>query len=236
MTSEDEIERIWARQTEDKEMTREEIAQALRPRVARRTRQLWWNLWIYLGALGVTLVLQVLNLVGYRDNAQMFAIQAVLTALALGLFAFGLRLAGRLGRIERMDADLAVAVSERLAFLRGQYEAWLWACAGALLLLTWAINTLVDNANGTYRINKPIVFVMVELIVFPGMYVALKAAHEGLVRELRAVSEDLEAQMLERTQDVARFGARLQLWRWIAIAGLTLLFLLGIWMAVRGMD
>jgi hypothetical protein len=233
MTNDDLIERLWAKREEEPKMTREEIARALRPRLGRSSNILKFYLWFYLGALLATLVLQGINLAGYRTNATMLAVHAAVTVAALSFVAFGIHMAGAIGRLDRMDEHLADAVNRRLAFFRGKYEVWLWACSVSLLLLTWAINTLVDNADGTYRINKPFVFFGTQAVMLFGMYAVFKAAHLPVVRELRAVLEDLKAQMMGHTEAADALKERWRRWWVVLVVFLTIMLLLGVWMAVR---
>ncbi len=231
----DLIERLWAERQEDEPMSREQIASALRPRVGRVTSTLKRHLWMYLAMLLATLVLQGVNLAGYSSNVPMLTVQALVTALAVGFTAFGIHLIGQVGKLDQMDTSLAEAVRQRLAFLRGKYEGWLWTCAATLLLLAWAVTTLIDNAGGVYRINKPWFFTGTLLVMFFGGYATLKFAHFPVLRELRAVLEDLEAQFLGRTGELDELKLRWRRWRYVLILLLTLLLLLGIWFGYYGL-
>jgi len=235
MNDNDLIERLWAGREEDAKMSREEIAQALRPRVARSTWLLKGFLWLYLAVLLATLVLQGLNLAGYRSNAAMLAAHACVTVAAIGLSGFAVHLAGRIGRLERVDGDLAELVRRRLAFFRDEHELSLWAYSLAMLLLVWALTTWIDNADGVYRINRPWVFfgTLLGMLVF--VYGATKASHRPLVRELRAVAEDLEAQMLERTLEADAATRRWRRWQLVLAVLLSLTVLLGLWVAWHGL-
>jgi len=213
-------------------MSREQIANALRPRVGRTTRTLKQYIWLYLAMLLATLVLQGVNLAGYHSNPTMLTVHALVTALAAGSIAFGVHLVGRVGRLDRMDESLTQAVKGRLEFLRGKYEMWLWVCAATVLMLSWAINTLVDNADGVYRINKPWLFVGMMLVMFFGGYAVLKGAHSLVLQELRAVLEDLEAQLLGCTAAVDELKVRWRRGFWVLAVLLTLLALLGLWLAI----
>jgi hypothetical protein len=234
MAEDDLIERLWAERKEEPKMSREEIENVLRLRVGRSTHVLRIYVWIYLTVLMAILVLQGMNLGGYRTNATMLAVQSVVTAFALGFAGFGVYLMGEVGRLERLDENLSDAIKRRLAFFRGKYEAWLWSCAASCLLLIWAVNTLVDNAEGTYRINKPFFFAGVNAAILFGMYALSKAAHVPFVHELRATLEDLEAQVMDRTAAVEALKVRWRRWAYLLVALLIILALLGLWRALTG--
>ncbi len=226
------IERLWAQGKEEPKMSREAIIRALRPRVAGSTRRLKMYLWLYLAMLLATLVLQGVNIAGYRNNATMLAVHGVVLAVAVGLSAFGIHMFGEVGRLDRMDERLAEAVDRRLSLLRGKYERWLWACALSAWMLAWAITTLVDNAGGVYRINKPLVFVGTSAAMLIVVYGSTKVAHQLVVRDLRAVLEDLEGQILDHTAAVDQTARS---WRWKSVVlgvVLFLLALLGLWLAL----
>ena len=200
--------------------------------MGRTTWTLKLYIWMYLAMLLTTLMLQGANLVGYRSNPTMLTVQALVAAAAATLTAFGIHLVGRVAALERMDRSLAEVVRERLTFLRGRYRAWLWACASTLLLLSWALTSWIDNADGTYRINKPWFFTGMMTVMFFGSYAVLRAAHVPLLRELRAVAEDLEAQLIGQTASIDRFKVRWKRWGYVLVALLTLLMLLGLWRAL----
>ena len=83
MVDDNLIERLWAERTEETTMSREEIANAMRPRLRRSTQWLKSNLWFYLLALIATLVLQGLNLAGYQSNPSMLVVQSLVTAAVI---------------------------------------------------------------------------------------------------------------------------------------------------------
>lgn len=160
--------------------------------------------------------------------------QVAVTAVAVALALFGIRVATRLGRLENVNADLAGVLRERLAFVRGEYDLWLWASAAAILLLSWAINFLVDAVDGSYPIHHPLVFVGTNVAMFLIVYAALALSTSEHRRTLTAAAEDLQAQ-LEHTQAHAREDpARRR--RFLAlVALLTALLGLGIWMSLRAL-
>jgi len=116
------------------------ICVAARPKVAGSSLTLKTFLWLYLAMLLATLVLQGVNLAGYRTNPAMLVVHGVVLAAALGFTAFGIHLYGEVGRLDRRDEKLVDAVERRLHLLRGKYEVWLWICAVTAWMLAWAIN------------------------------------------------------------------------------------------------
>jgi hypothetical protein len=158
--------------------------------------------------------------------------QLALTALALGLALQGVRLLGDPGLVDRPTDPLLESVRRRLAFLGPRFEAWLWMASLSVALLSFALNSVVDSDIG-YRINKPMVFVGVNVAMLAMVYGSLKLSFLPLVRELRAALQDLEDQLLERSAAADRYRRGLRRWQ-IALALLLLvLLLLGAWLAWR---
>jgi hypothetical protein len=220
---------LWKEREEEPTMTREELAEAMRPRLGRSKWLLHSNLWFYLSALLVTLVLQGVNLAGYRNNAAMLAVQIAVTVLAVILTVCGIALMRQVGRLERFEESLTEAVKRRLKFFGCRYEAWLWACAVALVLLAWAFSTMIDNVDGVYRINRPVVFVGVNVAMLLIVYGALKAKQATAVHELRAVLADLDAQILDRVTSVDAWRRRWRWGWWFLLVVLAASVLLGLW-------
>ena len=95
------------------------------------------------------------------------------------------------------------------------------------------VTTYIDNQNGIYRINKPIVFFGVILMQFIFVYVIIKVSQYPLLKEIRIFLSDLEAQVLEGTQKLTEMKKYWQRWRIIFAILATLLFLWGIWQAIQ---
>lgn len=227
---EDLIESLWERGGERRSLGREELAGALRPRLERGTRQLRVHLWLFLGVLLVTLVLGGVNIALYWDVPAMRTAQLGLTALALALALYAIRLLGDPGLADRPTDPLLESVRRRLAFLGPRFEAWLWMASLSVALLAFALNSVVDSEIG-FRINKPAVFVGVNVAMLAICYASLKLVFLAVVRELRATLQDLEDQLLERTAEVDRWKRGLRRWHLVLIAILFGSLLLGAWLA-----
>ena len=233
--SEDLIESLWARADEGRPLDREEIAGALRPRLTRGTRTLRSYLWGYLGLLLVTLVLNGINIAAYWHHPLMRTVQLVLALLALGLALYGVRLLGDPGLVDRPSDPLLESVRRRLAFLGRRFEAWQWMAAVAVALLSFALNSVIDLEVGGFRINKPLVFVGINLASVAIVYGSLRLAFHPIVRELRATLQDLEDQLLERSVEVDRWKRRWRRWHVALLVLTTALLLLGVWIALQMM-
>lgn len=228
----DLVERIWHGAGEEERMSPEQLVGTLRPRVERGSRVLYTYLWTYLLIQMGTLVLAGANLPGYRSNPVMLGVEGAICLSTLAFAAYGIWLFGEVRRLERMDEPLVVAVRRRLAFYRTSYRAWLWITALSLVMFSFALNTLIDNVDGRYPINHPLVFFGTQVGMLVLVVASFHLAHGPYLGELRAVLADLEAQVLDRTLVVDRDRGRARAWRLVLVAVLLALLALGAWLAL----
>ena len=84
--------------------------------------------------------------------------------------------------------------------------------AFTVYLLQFAINTMVDNQDGEYRINQPAFFAGVSIGMILLMYAVMKIAQYPLVRELKAIVRDLEHQVTDSTDRMVVLKRTWRLW------------------------
>jgi hypothetical protein len=214
-------------------MTRQELVELLRAEV-RRTRWVFpMHLWFYIAFLAAVLWVDLANLVGYWTNPTLLAVQAAVTVLTVGLLVYTGFVLREARGLAHLDDDLASIVRRRLRFFERQYGVWLWLAAASVSLASWSVSTLVDNAGGQYRINRPVTFVATLLGQILFVYAALRVAHLPFLAESRAVLHDLEAQELDETRALPDRRARWRRTQRLWIAALVILLLLGIVAALR---
>jgi hypothetical protein len=92
---------------------------------------------------------------------------------------------------------------------------------------------MVDNDGGNFRINKPLFFTGINAVMFFGMYGILKLAHFPFVREMRAILDDLDAQMTDRTREIDEWKIKWKRWGKIVTVLLFLLLVYGAWKAFQ---
>jgi hypothetical protein len=231
--SQDPIQELWSRGKEaEVPMTRQELVELLRLEV-RRARWLFpMHLWFYLAFLAAVLWVDVANLLVYRTNPVLLAVQAAVTALTMGFLVYTGFVLREARALARLDDDLASIVRRRLRFFERQYGAWLWLAAASVALASWAVSTLVDSAGGQYRINRPVTFAATLLGQILVVYAALRVAHQPFLAGSRAVLHDLESQVLDETLALPERRARWRRIRAVGIGVLLVLLLLGIAVAL----
>jgi len=230
--SEDLIERLWERSGDGPRLGREEIASALRPRLARGTRMLRGYLWGYLALMLAALVLGGINIAGYWHDPVMRTIQIVLTLLVGSLACYGIRLLGDPGLVDRPSDSLLDSVRRRLEFLGPRFELWLWTMAVSVAVFSFLLNSLIDSGIGGYRINKPVVFVATNVAMLLIVYGSSKLSLRPVVRELQAALQDMEDQLLERSVAVDRWRRGLRRWHVLIFVVLLVAAALGLWLAI----
>ncbi|MFC1481885.1 hypothetical protein ACFL6E_06550 [Candidatus Neomarinimicrobiota bacterium] len=228
------IQELWDRgKSKEKEMTMEDLEMVLRPGVTSQSNQLRLGIWIYLGALLATLVFDVLNIVGYWNNPVYLPVHLVLTVLALLFFAFGLHLLAEFRKIERRDEPLLLLINRRYRLYRTKYEIWYWLMAATTLLLIFGVTTYIDNMDGQYYINRPLVFFRTLVVIFIFIYAVNKLGHYPLVKQMRATQADLEEQDIEHSVLLEGLLSKWRIAFIISTILFSLIFLWGLWRAFQ---
>jgi hypothetical protein len=124
-------------------------------------------------------------------------------------------------------------LKRRLRFYRTKYEIWNVMMAATLVLLTFTVNSYVDNDNGHYRINRVGIFILFSGIQFAFVYGLNKIAQYPIRKETKISLSDLEANVMERTKTLVVFRKRWRIWALIFFIIGTILLVLGILRAMR---
>ncbi len=225
----DHIHNIWQLDQQGQQtMTASDFAALLEPQAKRGINRLYFYVWFQVAALVATVGLGVANIVGYQDNPTMLAVQISVTLLAGAFLGVSLSMLRKLAQIDRNEGDLRSLVRSRLDFYINRYELWLWTAAAGWLLLAFGINTLVDNQDAIYRINKPLVWVGTNVAMFLIIYGSAKLSLHSFVAESRAILADLETQILDQTASLGDTQVQTRKFRLAYAVVLTTLFIAGI--------
>jgi hypothetical protein len=230
----DMIQDIWEKdKAQKKEISMRDIEQAIRPSIRHQTFTFKIFIWIWLLIIFATLVLNGMNISGYAINPPMLITHLILTLVTITFGIYGVHLLSELRIIEQADESLLSVLKRRLRFYRSKYEIWNLMMAAMIPLLSFALNSYIDNQNGIYRINRPLIFFGVTLLQFIFCYVIIKIGQYPVLKEIKIFLSDLEAQILEGTQKLTGMKKKWRQWAIIlAIIG-TLLLLWGIWQAIQ---
>ncbi len=207
---------------------RSELEGFLKPRISKATLSLNFNILVYMAAQMAAMVLIGFDLFGYRSNPIMLK---VLIPMFIGCSAFlgyGVFLLTYIWQVNHGNFDLVTAINRKLKVYRTYYEAWMWVGAVTLLFLCFALNTLIDNDQGTYRINRPVFFAVISLLVLLFIYGTQKFAQFMAVRQIKVYLSDLQNDVLEGSRKIEE-SKRIQFIVFLILALiLTILFILGL--------
>ena len=208
----------------DKDMITKHIA----AKASKASRTFTSNLLTYLTALMASIVLLSMNIYGYRFNPVMFWVEIGLLFLSLLFLGYGAFVFIKLREINNFTKNLHELLNEKLKFIKVHYEIWLIITALIVVILSFSLNSLVDNQDGIFRINKVKIFVFGNIAMFGFIYVVQKISAATSTNMLKAYLNDLKANYLDQTNQIESRRKKL---RWVyIISGLILLggFILGI--------
>jgi hypothetical protein len=211
-------------------LRREELERALEPSARRSGRALSTTLLVYFVVPLATSVLAASNVAWFAESPTMVAFELSLCVLAAAFAAHSLVLALRLRHDDPAHLPLVDGLRRRLELYERSFGAWMLTASASPWLLAMAINTRIDGAHGTWRVNHPIEFVVVSALMFAITYLALRISLRSAVFEMRAVLQDLVAEALEATPRVAAVRRRTRLWMTLLTVLLVLSVLGGLWM------
>ena len=229
-----DVREIWARNKEEKKMTKAELQSILQPRVHKTARGWSIVVWTYLAFVAATLVCEGMYVYTFRSNPLMLGVGIGLVLSTLGFLAYGVHLLSEMTAIERADEDLVRKLRRRIRFYGARCEIWLWMAALSSVFLSFSVSTVVDAVDGTYRINRPGVFVAIVLGQLLFLYGAFKVGQYPFVHESKAILQDLEHQVTTGTERVRDLERQWRRWRVLLVVVFGLLLLWGIWRAIGG--
>jgi len=216
----------------DRRFERSELEAFLKPKVSKATFSLNFNIVTYMAAQLAAMVLIGFDLYGYRSNPVMLKALISMFIACSSFFGYGMFLLSHIWQINHGDFDLVTTINRKLKVYRTHYEAWMWIGAVSLLLLAFALNTLVDNDQGVYRINRPVFFAVISLSILLFIYGVQKIAQLKAVREIRIYLADIQNEALEGSHQIEQTKRKYLVVCVILTIIFTILFILGIIRAI----
>lgn len=228
---ENNIIEIWEKNSHaphTNKLDKDMITKHIESKASKASRTFTFNLLTYLAALMASIILLSMNIYGYRSNPVMFWVEIGLLFLSILFLGYGAFIFIKLRDINNFTKDLHDLLNEKLKFIKVHYEIWLVITALIVLILSFSLNTLVDNQDGFFRINKVKMFILVNIVIFVFIYAGQKIMLASSTSLLRAYLNDLKANYLDQSNQIESRRRKLK-WVYI-ILGLILLtgFILGI--------
>lgn len=190
------------------------ITQYLKPKLSKVSWTFSFNLVFYLLALLASVVMLSMNLYGYRSNPVMLAVEAGLLGLSMIFLGYGIFISIKIREINNFSKNLQDLLESKIKFMRFYYEIWLIITAFVAWILTFSLNTLIDNQDGSYRINRVGLFIVVSIAMLLFIYGAQKLSAELSLHSLKVFLADLEASYLDQTNKIELKKRKI---RWIYI-------------------
>jgi len=217
-----------------KNLDRSELEAFITPKINRATLGLNFNILFYMAVLIATMILIGIDLYGYRSNPTMLKVLMPMLILSSAFFGYGVFMISNIFQINRNDVDLMACIKKKLKIYRTHYEVWMWMMSLACLFLIFALNSMVDNDQGVYRINKPVFFAVVNVVILFFLYGAQKAAQWVSLRTVKTYLEDLQNEDISGTSRIEKDKKKLLIFTIILVIILTLTLIWGFIKAQAG--
>ena len=228
----DDLIKIWKEGNQeilkDKRFQHSELEALLKPRINKTTLSLNLNILVYMIAQLAAMVLIGFGLYGYRSNPVMLKVLIPMLIVCSSFFGYGVFLLSCIWQINHGSSDLVTAVNRKLKVYRTYYEAWMWIGAVSTLCLIFALGIMVDYDGGAFRINKPVFFTVVSLLVLLFIYGSQKVAQSFALRQIKVYLADLHNDALDGSARLEKEKRKYMLFFLIIALILTLTFIWGI--------
>jgi hypothetical protein len=223
---------IWQKGNELLEtgqITHDQMKKLVKPRINQISVYVRFQLCTYLLAHLVSIVLSAFNMYGYRGNLTMQVISSALILCCIIFIYVGLALYQSFRRISQQNHDIISLLKERIVFFHYRFERWHYVAAASVWILTFALNTNIDNMDGLYRINKPFVFLGISIAMIVFIFVVNKSGAGMVLRQTMACLRGLESDWQDAEKDLAAIHKKQRRTTIISAVILIILFVIGMW-------
>jgi hypothetical protein len=224
--------KIWKEGNQEilknKRFQRSELEAFLKPKINKTTLSLKFNIFFYMITQVAAMVLIGIGLYGYRSNPVILNVLIPMLIACSSFFGYGVFLLSCIWQINHGSFDLVTAVNRKLKVYRTHYEAWMWIGTVTTLCLIFALGILVDYDGGNFRINKPVFFTGMCLLVILFIYGSQKVGQFFALRQIRFYLEDLQNDVLEKSSRLEKEKRKYMLFILIVTLILTLTFIWGL--------
>lgn len=157
-------------------------------------------------------VVGVMNVFGYYGNTLLFSIHTGLLLYGFFLVYFNLTLAIRLRKINNPTHSLMETIQQQIRFYTHDYECWLILNSLLISNLTFGLNSIVDNMDGTYPIYHPYRFVLIMVGQLLFIYLVMKISSYPHIKRLKGYLSDLEENTQLNTKRIQLFNKKNRWW------------------------
>ncbi len=213
---------------QDKKFDKTELETLLKPKISKATLSLNFNIFLFMAVQIVTMVLIGIDFYICRSNPIMLKVLIPMSVLSSSFFGYGVFLLSHLHQINLSDLDLVSTIEKKLKTYRIHYEVWMWMMAVSLVFLVFALNVMMDNDQGTYRINHPFIFAGTIFFMLIIIYGGQKITQLVTLRTIKAFLNDLLNEALDRSLRIEEDKKKYRRLLLILMIIFSVLFILGL--------
>lgn len=211
-----------------------ELEALLTSRIGKVSSSLYLSIVFYTLVQIAAMVLIGFDLYGYRSNVRMLAVLISMLIMCSLFLGYGVFLLNHIRSIGYGCLDVVTTIRQKLKIYRTHYEVWMWIMSISLVFLAFALNALIDNNNGTYPINHPVVFAVGNVSMLLLVYGVQKFAQLKALRHITMYIADLQNNALAESRKLEEAKHRYRIVRLVLLIVLILLLLWGIVKCLQG--
>jgi hypothetical protein len=229
-----DLRKLWQKGqqkiTGNQKLSKMEIEAYIKPRVKRSTFGIKFNLIFYTILAFASLIILILNSLFYITDPVILVVNAIGIILSAYIVYYGGYSYKQMRETEGGSGDLSLELQKKIDFYRRIYGKWTWFIPILTLILIFALGSLIDNQDGTYKINKPFIYVIINGVIFFGIYLVNKISHDFWLKDIKSYLQDIENQLMEGTLEIE---SRKRRFAWLIILIFILLTAMFIWGIIR---
>jgi hypothetical protein len=210
----------------DQNLSKMEIEAYIKPRVKKSSLGVKLNLSFYTIMAFASLLILMINSIFFITNPIIHLINIIGIFISGYFVYYGWYSFRQLKSTESGIRDLSTELRKKIDFYSHIYERWIWFVPTVTLLLIFAVTTLVDHEDGTYRINKPFLIIGINLFIFVGLYLLYKVSHQYWLKDIKDYLNDVDHQLLEGSLEIE---TRKKKFAWLIVLIVILLSAFLIW-------
>jgi len=216
--------------TENQKLSKMEIEAYIKPRVNKTSRSVKFNIYFYTILAFACVVMLIINCVYYISNPIILTVNAIGILMSSYIVYYGWYSYVQFKGIETGNHDLSSELLKKIDFYYRIYERWMWFIPTITIILIFALNTMVDNQNGTYRINRPWLYAGINLVIYVGIYLLNKVSHTIWLGDIKKYLNDLENQIIESS---LKIESRKKKYAWLLVLILMILAAFFVWGIIK---
>jgi hypothetical protein len=225
-----DLHRLWQKGqqkiTSTQKISKMEIEAYIKPRVKKSSIGIKFNLIFYTLLAFACLIILVLNSFIYITDPVILLINAFGIILSAYIIYYGGYSYQKIRQTEKGTENLSLELQKKIDFYNRIYGKWKWYIPILILILIFAVGSLVDNQDGSYRINKPIFYAIINGVIFFFIYLVNKITHDFWLKEIKSYLQDIGNQLMEGTIEIE---TRRKKYAWVIFLIIILLTAFFIW-------